>query len=66
MTKQQRRRIDIASLTLLAISIPSGAFAYTSITYHDTNALVIIPAVVAATLACTNLVKIEATEQEQR
>lgn len=60
ISKNSRRRLDVAGLTLLLIGLVSGFFAYWLITYQDLNAIIIIPSVIAVTTGATHLTKREA------
>ena len=60
--RQYRRRLDRASLILLLVSVASGICAYALIT-HGANALVLVPSVVAATIAATHLTRHEAPRE---
>ena len=55
------RRLDVASLILLLISVSFGAFSYWLVTSHQLNAAILIPSVVAATIGATHLTKLEAS-----
>ncbi|EOM74361.1 hypothetical protein DW322_01025 [Rhodococcus rhodnii] len=57
------RRVDAANLIVLVVAVASGIFAYTLVTYASMNALVIVPAVVVATLSVPNLIKREAPRE---
>lgn len=66
---KSRRRIDGASLALLLIGICCAVVSYQAITQHGFDPLTIVPAIVAATIGATHLVKREATrghDQEER
>lgn len=54
------RRIDIASAILAVIGIACAVLAYWLITNEQVNALVIVPATVAATIGVTHIIKREA------
>jgi len=58
--RERRRRLDLASLALLLCGLAFGVLAYFSITERGANPLLIVPAVVAATLGANHLVKYEA------
>lgn len=60
--RQYRRRLDRANFMLLLVSVASGIGAYALIT-HGANALVLVPAVIAATMAATHLTKYEAPRE---
>lgn len=57
------RRVDAANLIVLVVAVASGIFAYVLVTYASMNALVIVPAVVVATLSVPNLIKREAPRE---
>ncbi|EOM74644.1 hypothetical protein DW322_11390 [Rhodococcus rhodnii] len=57
------RRVDAANLIVLVVAVASGIFAYMLVTYASMNALVIVPAVVVATLSVPNLIKREAPRE---
>ncbi|RDH12972.1 hypothetical protein DVB88_04830 [Tsukamurella pulmonis] len=59
-SSQSHRRLDVANLIVLVISLLAALFAYALIAYADVNALVIVPSIVVATLSSTHLVKYEA------
>ena len=59
-TTTPRRRLDVPSLVLMLIGLATAVFAYRLTADHDVSALVIVPAVVAATIGATHLVKREA------
>ncbi|WP_460867073.1 hypothetical protein [Nocardioides pakistanensis] len=65
-TPRSRRRLDLASLTLLLVGLIFGALSYWRIEYHGLNVLVIVPSVVAATTGATHLTKREAPRQQDR
>ncbi len=54
------RRVDVASLALFLCGLTFGVLAYCLISERGMNPLVLIPAVVAATLGASHLVKYEA------
>lgn len=56
---QSRRRLDFFNLVLLAVSVVSGIFAY-ALVEQGMSALLLIPAVAAATIGATHLIKHEA------
>jgi len=56
---QSRRKLDVSSLVLLILSVVAGALSYYLIT-QGISALVMIPSIVAATVAVTHLTKYEA------
>lgn len=56
----QHRRLDVASLLLLASGLASGIFAYWLVSNAGINVLVMIPSVVAATVGAVHLTKLEA------
>ena len=55
-----RRQIDFASLALLACGLVAGVVAYRLITDRGLNPLILVPAVVAVTLALPHLTKRQA------
>lgn len=55
-----RRRLDVASLTLMLIGLIFGVFSYWLITVQDFNVLISIPSIVAATTGAAHLTKREA------
>lgn len=57
---ESRRRLDLASLTLLVVGIACGAFSYWLTVAASLNALIIVPSIVAATIGALHLVKHEA------
>lgn len=61
MTHSHRshRRLDVASLALLLIGLASGVLAYWLIAERGQNALILVPAVVAATLGASHITKRE-------
>lgn len=65
MRGNQRRRLDVAGLMLLAISLACGALAYWLIAERDVNALVLVPSVVAATIGAMSLTKLEAGRERR-
>lgn len=54
------RRLDVASLVLLAIGLISGCLSYWLITEREVSPLIIVPSVVAATIGATHISKREA------
>ncbi|EOM77765.1 hypothetical protein DW322_21255 [Rhodococcus rhodnii] len=61
--QNSRRRLDVANLIVLVVAVASGIFAYVLVTYASMNALVIVPAVVVATLSVPKLIKREAPRE---
>lgn len=57
---ESRRRLDVASLTLLLVGLAFGVLSYWLITADDFNALVIVPSIVAVTIGASHLFKREA------
>jgi len=60
LRRHSRRRIDGANLIVLVVALVSAVLAYLLITYANMNALLIVPAIVVATLSARHLVKYEA------
>lgn len=60
-SRRGHRRLDAASVTLLLIGLVSGLFSYWLVTYHELNALIIIPSIVATTIGATHVTKREAS-----
>ncbi len=60
LRRHSRRRLDGANLIVLVVALVSAVLAYLLITYANMNALVIVPAIVVATLSARHLVKHEA------
>ena len=58
--QQSRRRLDRVNFFLLLVSIASALGAHALIT-HGVTALILIPSVIAATIAATHLTKREAS-----
>lgn len=54
------RRLDAASLALLLLSLACGSIVYLLISREGMNPLFLVPAVVAATVAASNLIKRQA------
>lgn len=54
------RRLDVASLALLLVGLAFGVLAYWLITERGMNALILVPAVVAATTGALHITKREA------
>ncbi len=54
------RRVDVASLALILCGLAFGVLAYCLITERGMNPLILVPAVVAATLGASHLIKYEA------
>lgn len=59
-----RRRLDLASLLLLLVGIGAGVFAYWLVADQGFTPLVIVPAIVAATVGASHLVKREAIRHD--
>lgn len=57
---RSRRRLDLASAALLLVGVLFGALSYWLIAERGVNALVILPAVIAAVTGAIHLVKREA------
>jgi len=55
-----RRRLDLASLALLIVGIVFGVIAYALVRLEGSDPLIMVPAVVAATLGISNLTKRQA------
>lgn len=53
------RRLDVASLVLALIGVASGVLAYWLIVDRGQNPLLIVPAVVAATIGFSHITKRE-------
>jgi hypothetical protein len=58
-----RRRLDAAGLILLFIGLVFGALAYWLIVDRGVNPLILVPAVVAATLGAMHVSKREASRR---
>lgn len=57
---QSRRRVDVASAALLLIGLVSGWFCYQLVTDHGANPLIMVPAIVAATVGASHITKRQA------
>lgn len=62
-SSRSHRRLDVASLFLLLIGLAFGILSYWLITFHNMNALVMIPSVVAVLTGITHITKLEAPRQ---
>lgn len=58
--RRQRRRLDLASLSLVLIGLAFGFLAYALIEANGYNVLIIVPAVVTLTIGLLNITKSEA------
>jgi len=58
-----RRRLDVASLVLLAIGLVFGGLSGWLVTNHGLNALIIIPSLVAVAVGATHITKREASRR---
>lgn len=56
----QRRRVDVASASLLVVGIVCGVLSYWAIKHNGLDPLVLVPSVVAATTGAWNLFRYEA------
>jgi len=57
--RRSQRRVDVASLLLLIVGLASGLFSYLLV-LQGTSALVLIPAIVVATIGAMRITKLEA------
>ncbi|MDQ2737156.1 MAG: hypothetical protein M3Y35_00695 [Actinomycetota bacterium] len=61
---RSHRRVDVASLLLLLVGLASAWCCYRLVTDHDTNPLILIPSIVAATVGARHITKREARHEQ--